>query len=513
MSALRPAGKSTAGRADQWSLGKERTESHPVRLPDREDQTEASTPYLLGAWAPTILRRAGLALVGLVVAGWLPALPLAAQTFVTPKLGGGQVAADMVHIDIYYDAEANVLYATVDDSYGTPELRALEQGHAFDSQQPYAVLNGKAYNAQYGWNVGGFFTMPPGAAIWIEMLDCTPNLETYSGWGQTGSYAPIFGTGATPALWKWSGVMVHNTYAVLDPPFGRFFADYHIYFGDAATGSRANFTEFGDTTVRLEWTTVPVESLMAFRFGAVEASNGAPLLFINSGQWESDSLAVVSFRHTNAGPCAFQYECCWPMVTVPATDANGGPAANHAAPGSCLKLQFISLSGPPGGNLGVWEPGQSLPNFRMAAGATAGTNRLVLSQNNGVPGSDPYGCVQGRRLALSQPGLYCLGFRVVDSSTNGLGGGPIHTPSPLYRVYLQAGLTVSSLTRDGQTMTVCFGGGPGQRFFLERKSVLGPSGPWQTVAGPLIGTNCLQTLTDPDVQDERGLYRLRAEHQ
>ncbi len=512
MSALHPAGKSTAKSAEPRSPGERRTESHPVRLPDK-DQTAASTPYLLGAWAPTFLRMAGWALAGLVMAGCLPALPLAAQTFVTPKLGGGQVAADMVHIDIYYDAEANVLSATVDDSYGTPELRALEPGYAFNPQQPYAVLNGKAYNSQYGWNVGGFFTPPAGAAIWIELLDSAPNLETYSGWGQTGTYAPIFGMGGTPRLWKWSGVMVHNTYAVLEPTVGRFFADYHIYFGDAATGSRENLREFGDTTVRLEWTTVPVESPMAFRFGAVEASSGAPLLFINSGQWESDSLAVVNLRHTNAGPCALQYACCWPVVAVPATDANGGPAANHAAPGSCLELEFVSLSGPSEGNLGVWEPGQSLPAFRLAAGEAAGTNRLVLSQNCGAPGSDPYGCVQGRHLTLSQPGLYCLGFRVVDTSTNGTAGGPIHAPSLLYRVYLQAGLTVSSLTRDGQAMTVRFGGELGQRFFLERKSALGLSGPWQTVAGPLTGTNRLQTLTDPNAKDAQVLYRLRAENQ
>ena len=34
----------------------------------------------------------------------------------------------MVHIDVYYDADANVLSATVDDSFGTPELLALDAG-------------------------------------------------------------------------------------------------------------------------------------------------------------------------------------------------------------------------------------------------------------------------------------------------------------------------------------------------------------------------------------------------
>ncbi len=440
----------------------------------------------------------------------LTGTPGAAQTYVTPTLGGGQVAADMVHIDIYYDAGGNMLSATVDDTYGTPELRALEPGYAFDPQQPYAVLNGKAYNSQYGWNVGGFFTMPPGAAIWIELLDCTPNLETYSGWGRTGSYMPIFGTGGTPRLWKWSGVMVHNTYAVREPPIGRLFADYHVYFGDATTGLRTGFTHLDDAMVHLEWTTVPVENPMAFKFGAVGATNGAPLCFINSGEFVTNSLAVVNFRHTNAGPCALRYECALPLMAVPASVYCGGPAADHAALGSRLELELLSLSGPLQATLGLWEPGQAQPRFTLAAGETAGTNRVVVSQTSGAPAADPYGCIAGRHFALSRPGLYCLGFRVVDSSTNGPGGGPIHTPSPLHRVYLQAGMTIAALTRSGACATALFGGEPARTFYLERSLALGPTSSWQTVAGPLAGTNRLQTLTDAGATGTKSFFRLRA---
>jgi len=450
------------------------------------------------------------ALLGLVLAGCLTGRTVVAQTDVTPMMGGGQVAADMVHIDVYYNAALNVLSATVDDSYGTPELRALEPGSAFDPLQPYGVLSGKAYNSQYGWNPGGYFTLPPGAAIWIELLNCTPNLESYSDWGRTGSYTPIFGTGATPRLWKWSGAMIHNTYAVLAPPIGRLFADYHIYFGDALTGSQTNFTQFDDTTVRLEWTTAPVENPLAFKFGAVSQTNSAPLCFINSGQFVTNSLAVVNFRFTNAGPRALQYECSWPMVAVPATASNGGPATNPAALGSRLELELVSLTGPPQAGLGFWEPGQAQSSFTLATGEAAGTNRIVVSQTRGTPTADPYGCVAGRRLAVSRPGLYCLGFRVVDSSTNGPGGGPIHTPSPLYRVYFQAGLTIASLSRQGAAAAALFGGEPARTFCLERSSALGPSASWQTVAGPLAGTNRLQTLTDPAATGPRNFFRLRA---
>ena len=129
----------------------------------------------------------------------------------------------------------------------------------------------------------------------------------------------------------------------------------------------------------------------------------------------------------------------------------------------------------------------------------------------GAPGTDPYGCIQGRHFTVNRPGLYCLGFRVVDTSTNGPAGAPIHSASPLYHVYLQAGLTVASLTREGPSATASYGSEPGRTFYLERSLALGASASWQTVAGPLAGTNRLQTLTDPAATDTRSFFRLRAQ--
>lgn len=452
--------------------------------------------------------RLALSLLAVVLAG----LKAPAQTYVTPKMGGGQVTADMVHVDLYYDEEANQLHAYVDDSYGTPMLRPLESGYAFDPQAKYAVLNGKAYNAQYGWNVGGFFTMPPGAAIWIEQTNGSPGLEVYQDWGRLGSYTPIFGTGDSPRLWKWSGVMVHNTYAILNPTVNRLSADYHIYFGDANTGSRAGFAHLGDTTVRLEWTTVPVENPLTFRFGAAGLTNGAPLQFLNAAEFVTNAGFVANLRYTNGGPCALRFECSIPLVAVAATSTNGGPSTNHAALGSCLELQLVSLAGPPRASLGFWEAGDTTPRFTVPVGEFAGTNRFCLSENRGMPGADPFGCIQGRHFTVNQPGLYCLSFRIVDTSTNGPGGGPIHAPSDIYRVLLQASQTVNSLVRQGHSMTVGFGGEPGRTYFLERSQLLGISNTWQVVAGPLAGTNRLLTLTDTTATNLQGFYRLRAEH-
>ena len=443
--------------------------------------------------------------------GWSASAIALAQTYVTPKMGGGQVTADMVHIDLYYDAEANTLHARVDDSYGLPELRPLAPGAAFDPRERYAVLNGKAYNSQYGWNVGGFFTIPPGAAIWIEQTRASPGLECYENWGRLGSYAPIFGTASSPRLWKWSGVMIHNTYAVSNSPSARLFADYHIYFGDADTGSRDGFTQLADTSVRLEWTTVPVEDPLTFKFGAADSIPDAPLLFLNSGQFVTNSQWVMNLRYTNAGPYALQYACRLPLMAVPATAANGGPAANHAALGSCLELQVVSLAGPLGASLHFWEAGETQACFSVPVGEVAGTNRFPLSENQGAPDADPFGGIQERHFTAGQPGLFCLGFRLVDTSTNGPDAGPIHPPSETYYVYLQAGLTIASWAKQGASLTASFGGEPDQRFYLEHTPALGASAQWQTVAGPLIGTNRLQTLTDPAAADRPGFFRLRAQ--
>lgn len=429
--------------------------------------------------------------------------------YLTPKMGGGQASADMAHIDISYDDDAKQIHAHVDDSYGTPELRALAPGEAFDPQQPYAVLNGKAYNSQYGWNAGGFFTIPEGAAIWIEQTDCSPGLEVYQDWGRLGSYAPIFGTAGSPRLWQWSGVMAHNSYAVLGSVTDRWFADYRIFFGDAITGSRAGFAQYGDTTVRLEWTTVPEPP--SLRFGAAAQTNAAPLVFLNGGQLVTNTSFIVNLHSTNSGPWAGQYERCLPMEVVPATLAHGGPYPNAAAAGSCVELRFASLTGPPGASLSFWEPGVPQPRFRMPVGEVAGQNRIRLSENEGEPNADPYGNIPGRRLTVDQPGLYCLAFQVVDTSTNGPSGSPIHAASELYRAYLQAGLTINSLAKQGTTIKASFGGEPGASYYLERATFLEHQTPWQTIAGPLEGTSRIQELTDSAATGTQTFYRLRSQ--
>jgi hypothetical protein len=434
---------------------------------------------------------------------------------VKPARGGAlDTNAPMVHVNLFYDYTNNQMQAMLDTSMPTPKLVPLPAGYAFDSRSNYAVFNGKAYNFQYAWNPGGTFSPPAGAAVWIECTNASPGLECYDGPGNKmisppRTYAPIFGTEGSSTKWQWYGQMAHNSYAILNPTNRSVTADYLIYFGDAQTGSRDAYTQYGDASMRLAWF-IDLPGAPELRFGAVDVTNEAPLLWLDAGEIGTNSLTVVNFHYTIAGPCALQHECCLPLVAVAATAANGGPTANHAALGSQLQMQLVSLAGPANGALSFWEAGEAQPRFAIRVGETAGTNCIALSANSFAPDADPYGQIQGRHFALSQPGLYCLAFQVVDTSTNGCCGDPIHMPSPVYQIYLQAGLTLSGLVRQGTAAAALFGGEAGSSFYLESSPALGASAAWHTLAGPLTGTSRLQTLTDPAPSGARLFYRLRS---
>lgn len=177
----------------------------------------------------------------LIQGGWigslLSILTATCQADVLPMMGGGQVgmaAAPMKHIDITFDGVN--LGAHVDDSIAIPLLRPLPEDETFSSTAPWSMLDEKAYNFQYGWNAGGFITLPLGAGIWIESLDVTPGLESYSRPPADPAWSPIFGTDGSSNRWRWSGSMTHNVYAVLNPTESAYAAEYRVYLGDATTG-------------------------------------------------------------------------------------------------------------------------------------------------------------------------------------------------------------------------------------------------------------------------------------
>jgi hypothetical protein len=159
-----------------------------------------------------------------------------------PKMGG-----PMKHIAVGFDGQS--LTAWVDPAVPTPGLQNYEETYSGAA----AILNGKMYNAQYGWMIEGFWQPPEGSLLWITRMGSTPGLAVYRGDMQSqNAFAPIFTTdGSSPSI-AWNGAMLHNWYAVEAP--GDYASTYKVYFGDAMGNA---LDSYGSADVMLEWTGVP----------------------------------------------------------------------------------------------------------------------------------------------------------------------------------------------------------------------------------------------------------------
>ncbi|MFZ9856619.1 MAG: hypothetical protein ACO3I0_16020, partial [Limisphaerales bacterium] len=146
--------------------------------------------------------------------------------------------------------------------------------------------------------------------------------------------------------------------------------------------------------------------------------------------------------------------------------------------------------------------------FRVPTGTTNGISSFLISENDGSPGSDPYGHIHGRAFTATLPGLYTVGFRLRDVSTNGPGGGPLHSPSAVMRMYFQAGPVIESLEMTPSGLRAFFRSAPGVTNVLEATDSLGPA-VWIPIGTGIRGNTTLQSLTDPDPSVGSRFYRLR----
>jgi len=256
------------------------------------------------------------------------------------------------------------------------------------------------------------------------------------------------------------------------------FGDTHIYAGAVGTNQndKLNFSNGAAFNANLS----------TYSFPQILRTNG-----LNAGYYRGDVLTFSAL----AG-------------TVP----NGGPIAGHAAFGSRLAVQVVSVTGPAGGSFAFWEgDGESdlgEITFSVPVGTADGTNHLVISENNSEPGADPYGHIHGREFTANLPGTYTVGFRVIDLSTNGAGGGPIHAPSDILPMRFQAGVRIEALQLFTNRVTATFRCPPGISNVLEATTSLTTAN-WQTVAGPLRGNNNLQSLTVSNAPTGDRFYRIR----
>jgi hypothetical protein len=239
--------------------------------------------------------------------------------------------------------------------------------------------------------------------------------------------------------------------------------------------------------------------------GAANNEPGAPLVIQNAADFVTTSDYVKTLNFTNGGRYAGYFEGNITFEAKSATDVFGDPDPNSAALGAWIFAEIVAVEGPSGGAFGFWETGAITPTFNILSGSNS-TNEWVISQNNGAPGSNPYGHIHGRRFTATRPGIYVVSFRTVDRSTNGAGGGPIHTPSQVLKVAFQAGIAISDISRTTTLTQVRFGTSLGGTFYLESNTNLSSTN-W-SVVNFVSGDDHFQTLTDFTAAPEV-FYRIR----
>ena len=247
--------------------------------------------------------------------------------------------------------------------------------------------------------------------------------------------------------------------------------------------------------------------------GALGTNQNDKCYFSNGGGYDAtlSSYALPQILHTNGLNAGYFRGDALTFSALAATPVNGGPVVGCAAFGSRLAVQVVSVAGPSGGSFAFWEgDGESdLGNitFSVPVGTTNGTDYLLISENNGESGADPYGHIHGREFTTSAPGTYLVGFRAIDISTNGVNGGPIQSPSDILPVRFQAGTRIERIQTFTNRVTVSFRSPPGISNLLEATSAITLSD-WQPAATPLRGNNNLQTFTDTNAPVANRFYRI-----
>lgn len=248
--------------------------------------------------------------------------------------------------------------------------------------------------------------------------------------------------------------------------------------------------------------------------GARTPAAGSELYFVNGASFVTNSGYVLNLTLATNGPYANLYHGSVTFTALPATLFTGGPAFGHAALGSYLELKTVSVAGPSEGLFGFWTEdedfGTATKVFQVPVGTTNGTQMFNLSEGDRSPGSDPYGHIHGRRFTVNKPGLYTMGFQIVDTSANGPNGGPMHLPSEIFHMYFQAGISISGIARTESETHITFSTGRDGTYQLESTTDLsGTNTVWTPIGEPHPGHNDLHTVIDsrPDVPHR--FYRLK----
>jgi hypothetical protein len=243
--------------------------------------------------------------------------------------------------------------------------------------------------------------------------------------------------------------------------------------------------------------------------GAETQLPGSKLIFANGSDFATNTLYVKTLTFTNAARYAGYFLGNTTVTVLAATPDFAGPEPFAPALGSYIFAQLASLEGPEGGEFGFWEAGATEPTLTIKSGET-GTNLWRITEADGSPGTDPYGHIHGRRWTLSKPGLYAVGFRLFDLSTNGDAGGPIHAPSEILYTYVQAGVNILSVQPDGDHTTIRFAVPLGTDWQLESSDTLTEPIAWSAVADPVTGNDMIREIIDPAPPTANRFYRVKS---
>lgn len=242
--------------------------------------------------------------------------------------------------------------------------------------------------------------------------------------------------------------------------------------------------------------------------GATSTNAGAQLIFPNAAEFAASNGYVKYLFYTNGSRYSNFYQGNITLTGYARTP--GHPEFNNSAAawGAWLHASIAAVEGPAGGAFAFWENGSNSPTINVPSGGTS-TNVYRISETMGEPGSDPYGHIHGRRFTATKPGLYKVSFKAWDLSTNGPGGGPIHTPSQLFPVYFEAGL-FSSVTRSNNVARISYGSFTNWTFTVEATTNLLATNSWSAIGSARNGDDFFQTQQDTSATNAMKWYRVRA---
>lgn len=182
--------------------------------------------------------------------------------------------------------------------------------------------------------------------------------------------------------------------------------------------------------------------------GAIAQTQGAPLIFANGDEFAASSGYTQEMTYASTGTYAGQYATEITFAVLAATQDFGGPISGAPALGSFIQTRIESVQGPTGGSFSFWNEDETTPSIRIPSGSKIASEMWAVSDEEdhialglapaGSPGADPYGHVHGTQFTADVAGIYTVGFRLFDTSKNGLNGGPIHTDSEVLYIRFAA---------------------------------------------------------------------------